>query len=209
MVMTPLMVDLNERSVVIVGGGHVAERRIRSLLESGASLTIISPEITEEICSLSEAKLVNWQQKHFDPVDLEGAFLVIAATNNPVVNQTVIQASPINSLLNVASVASNGNVHFPAHFKQGKLSVGISTNGASPMLSAKIKEQLETIYDVHYGDYVDFLYESRQLIRESPLSKTKQRLLLKELLSEDYLNKNKQHQTIDWLKHLSERKNMQ
>lgn len=205
MTVTPLMVDLYGRNVVVIGGGRVAERRVHSLLESGASLTIISPEIKESLRDLCKEGLLNWKQKHFVPEDLDEAFFIIVATNNSVVNQAVIHASPPNSLLNVAAGAEQGNVHFPSHFKRGKLSMSISTNGASPLLSAKIKSQLQTTYDKSYGDYVDFLYESRQMIKHAPLTRMEQRLLLKELLSEDFQNKNKQRETIDWLKQLSER----
>ncbi|MGP4107590.1 NAD(P)-binding protein [Virgibacillus sp. L01] len=202
MAITPLMVDLEGKKVVIVGGGKVACRRVDTLKESGASITIISPEIEAGIHSLWDAARVNWQQKEFEPDDLEGAFLVIVATNNPAVNQAVVKSSPPNSLLNVTSDASQGNIHFPSNIKRGELSVSISTNGASPLLSAKIKQQLETIFDDRYIDYVDFLYESRQLIKHTTLTKTERRSLLKELLSDDFLDGKKQQQTIDWLRSL-------
>ncbi|ASN06792.1 NAD(P)-binding protein [Virgibacillus necropolis] len=200
MTLTPLMIDLGGKKVVIVGGGRVAERRVQNLLESGALLTVISPEIEEKIHSLWEKGLLNWRQKYFEAEDLDNAFLIIVATNNSVVNQSVVQATPPNSLLSVASDANQGNVQFPAHFKQGKLSVSISTNGASPLLSAKIKKHLHTIYDENYGDYVDFLYESRQLIKHSALAKKEQKLLLKDLLREDFLNKDKQRKKLVCLK---------
>lgn len=200
MAVIPLMVDVAEKNIVIVGGGRVAERRVGALLTGGACLTVISPEIKEGIRSLWEDEQLNWKQKYVETEDLDGAFLIIVATNDAMVNQSVIKVSPPNSLLNVAGEADQGNVHFPAHFKQGKLSVGVSTNGASPLLSAKIKNELHTIYDESYGDYVDFLYESRQLIKDSFLDKMAQTLLLKELLSERFLNKHKQRLTVEWLK---------
>ncbi|ASK62179.1 potassium transporter Trk [Virgibacillus phasianinus] len=205
MAMTPLMVDLAEKSVVIIGGGHVAERRVNTLLESGASITIISPEISEKIRSLWETGLLNWQQKDFETEDLAEAFLVIAATDNPDVNQAAAKATPPNSLLNAAADADQGDVHFPSYFKQGKLSIGISTNGASPMLSAKIKRQLQLTYNSDYGNYVDFLCEVRQLINHSTLVKTEQKSILREVLSEDFLNNSKQRQMIE---RLSERSTM-
>lgn len=209
MTITPLMVELSYKNVVIVGGGPVAERRIHSLLESGAFLTVVSPKIEDGIRSLWEDGLLDWRQKYFEAKDLDKAFLIIVATNVSEVNQSVIQASPPNCLVSASADASQGNVQFPAHFKQGKLSISISTNGASPLLSVKLKKQFHTTFDKRYGEYVDFLYESRQLIKHSSLSEIKQRQLLKDLLCEEYLNKDKQCKLLDWLKMHSERGDVQ
>lgn len=202
MAITPIMVDLEKQQVIIVGGGRVCERRVHTLLESGALLSIISPKIEQGIRSLWEEGRVNWRKKHVVAEDLKGAFLIIVATNDPKANQTVIEAAPPGCLLNVAADATLGNVHFPSHFKQGKLTIGVSTNGASPLLSAKIKTQLQSMFDKEYGEYIDFLYESRQLIKHSMLAKKEQHLLLKELLSDHFFNKDNQEKTVDWLKWL-------
>ncbi|MEW9674837.1 NAD(P)-binding protein [Lentibacillus sp. L22] len=202
MAFLPFMIDLTDKKVVIVGGGRVAERRIRFLLESGAYMTVISPEIDEGVRMLWEEGYVSWKQKHIEANDLLHAFLIIVATNNPTVNQAVTKAVPETSLVNAAADAEQGNVQFPAHLQQGKLSIGIATNGASPILAAKIKTKLATIYDKSYGEYVDFLYESRQLIKRSLLTQKVRTLLLKELMDESFLNKQKQIITLDWLKNL-------
>ncbi|GGB60457.1 precorrin-2 dehydrogenase [Lentibacillus populi] len=202
MALTPFMIDLVNKRVVIVGGGLVAERRMRCLLESGACVTVISPEIGEGIRALWEEGYVNWKQRHFEADDVADAFLIIVATNDPATNQTVIEAVPETSLVNVAADAEQGNIQFPAHLQQGKLSISIATNGASPMLAAKIRNRLATTYDRNYGDYVDFLYESRQLIKRSLLTKQTQTLLLRELLDESFKNKQKQMAIINWLESL-------
>ncbi|MFZ3577476.1 NAD(P)-binding protein [Virgibacillus sp. DJP39] len=205
MAITPLMVDLEGKKIIIIGGGRVAYRRADTLTDSGAAITIISPEIAEGIRSLLENEKVTWRQKNFEPVDLEEAFLVIVATNNPEVNSSVVKACPPDSLLNVASDSTQGDVQFPSHLKRGKLTVSISTDGASPLLSSKIKKQLQTTFEEGYGDYVDFLYESRQLIKRSPLGLKERRQLLKELLSDEFLNSKKQRIAINWLTNLVER----
>ena len=202
-IVTPLMIDLDKKNIVIVGGGSIAERRIRSLLKSGGLLTVISPTIGEGIQKLWQTAQLTWKKKRFEAVDLADAFLIIAATNDPTVNELVVHHSPQDALLNVAAQAEKGNIHFPAHFKQGKLSISISTDGASPMLAAKIKGNLHTVYDENYGDYVDFLNESRKLIKHSLLDKSTQSLLLKELLAESFMDEQKQTKTIAWLEKLS------
>ncbi|WP_339230846.1 NAD(P)-binding protein [Oceanobacillus sp. FSL K6-2867] len=199
MPLTPLMVNLSGKNIVLVGGGYVAGRRIQTLLESGAQLTVISPEIGKEVRVHWEKGRIKWIQKHVEPNDLDGAFLIIVATNNPIVNQSIILAAPPNALVNAAADAVKGNVEFPSAFRRGKLAISISTNGASPQLTRKIKEQLQTIYNENYETYVEFLFESRQLIKRSVLNKMEQKQLLKELLSEVFLDPSKQRQTIAWL----------
>jgi len=205
MTYTPLMIDLVEKNVVIVGGGQVAERRISTLLESGACLTVISPETTDHIHSLSEKGLLNWKKKYFEPSDLEKAFLIVAATNDSSVNELIRDRTPNNAILNMATDAEKGNVHFPSHFKRGRLLISISTNGASPLLTAKIKKNLHTLYDDSYGDYVDFLYECRQHIKRSSLTKMEKQLLFNELMSDVYLDSFKQKKTMEWLERLTKK----
>jgi precorrin-2 dehydrogenase/sirohydrochlorin ferrochelatase len=197
------MVDLSQQHAVVVGGGQIANRRIESLLDSGANITVVSPEIIPEIYMLVEKGQIHWRAKTFQPEDLAGAFLIIAATSQPEVNQMVKQSAPPNALVNIASDASAGNVHFPAHFKQGRLSIAISSGGASPLLAVKIKEQLQTMFGGQYGDYLDFLYESRQRIKQSPLDEKSKNGLLKELLSDHYQDKEQQLQLENWLRRLT------
>ena len=198
----PLMFDLNNKNIVIIGGGHVAERRIRLLLESGGKITVTSPKITQEIRNYWEQGKVNWLKKYFEPNDISNAFLVIIATNNPQVNELVLQYAQKNTLINDATNASNGNVHFPTIMKRGRLTISVATNGASPMLTKKIKQQLEATFPKNYGEYVDFLYECRELLKNSPLPKEEQQKLLKQLLDDDFHSKTNQQQFLSWLKNL-------
>ncbi|MFC3041440.1 NAD(P)-binding protein [Virgibacillus xinjiangensis] len=203
MAVTPLMIDLNEKQAVIVGGGLVAARRAQTLLEGGAKITIVSPDIHEILQSEWEKGRLLWEQKQFEPGDLDDAFLIIAATNQPEVNESVIQAAPPNTLVNAAADAKRGNVEFPSFFRRGNLSISVSTNGASPGLSSKIKVELQQEYNEDYEAYVDFLAESRKLIKHSPLEPEHQRFLLKELLADSFLRKDKQLSAMKWFRNLA------
>ncbi|MEN1970429.1 NAD(P)-binding protein [Lentibacillus sp. N15] len=202
MAVTPFMIDLANKRVVIVGGGRVAVRRIRYLLASGACMTVISPELSKEVRSLWKSGIFYWKQKIVEADDLTGAFLIIVATNDATVNQAVIEAAPKTALINVVTDAEQGDVQFPAHLQQGKLSISIATNGASPMLAGEIKRQLAAMYDQNYREYVDFLDACRKLIKRLLLTKPAQKQLLRELLDERFLNKQKQVFMMEWLKSL-------
>ncbi|MGM0939953.1 MAG: NAD(P)-binding protein [Bacillota bacterium] len=201
----PLMLELNEKQVVIVGGGTIAERRINTIIESGAHITVISPMINKAIRTAWEAGFLTWKQKTFEATDIQQAVLVVAATDDQLVNQFVSMSAPAECLVNNASDAKASHVHFPAYLKQGRLSISISTNEASPALSSKIKKELERIYNKDYEGYVDFLYQSRQLLKQSTVDKQRQKKLLQSLVSEEFLCKDKQLQALQSLRAITGR----
>ncbi|WP_174616079.1 NAD(P)-binding protein [Virgibacillus ihumii] len=203
MAAVPLMIDLTEKNIIVIGGGSVAERRIRTVINNGAKLTVISPKINQGIHALWTEGCLDWKKKKAEAGDLDDAFLVIVATNDVKVNETIIQATPSNALINNAADADEGNVAFPSFFNRGRLSISVSTNGASPMLSAKIKNDLQAVYDNSYTDYVDFLHESRKLLKQTCLTKNEQRLFLKEILSDKFQDTDNQNKLLKCLADLS------
>lgn len=196
---TPFMLDLQNKNIVVIGGGAVAERRVNKLLSSGAKITVISPSVTAGMKTLSKNGSIFWYEKEYEQDDITEAFLVIIATNNPVVNNEILQHLPNHVLVNNATNGELGNVYFPTTIERGKLSISITTNGASPILAKKIKSQLEAQFDCDFGHYVDFIYECRQLIKKSSLPKEKQKQLLKDIVENDWQDKKQQQQLIDWL----------
>ncbi|WP_156288476.1 NAD(P)-binding protein [Oceanobacillus salinisoli] len=201
----PLMLDLNEKNIVIVGGGVVAQRRVYSLVESGAFITVISPEVSEGIYIMWKQGLLSWMKKYFEPEDIHDAFLVIAATNHTEVNQSIKQVVPADTLFNMVEDVEQGNIEFPGYFKRGKLSISVSTGGSSPILTSKIKRDLEKVYDWRYEEYVDFLYECRKLIKISSIDRNEKKELLNNLLSDEFLNEDKQEKALEYLKRRLER----
>ncbi|MBB4832154.1 precorrin-2 dehydrogenase/sirohydrochlorin ferrochelatase [Staphylococcus hominis] len=195
----PLMIDLSQKSIVIVGGGKVATKRASTLIEYCADVHIVSPIISTTLKELLDNENITWSQKEFEPQDVEHADFVVIATNNNEVNTKVLESVPPHALCNHASKAQVGNVTIPSILKRGKLSISVSTNGASPKLSKKMISRISDMYDESYEMYIDFLYESRQLIKRLSIEPSRKQDLLQHILSDEYLDEVKQQEFTRWL----------
>lgn len=184
--MTPMMVDLENRTAVIIGGGRVAFKRAKLLVDHGACITIISPSIIDELNQILRCCHIAWKRKEFEPTDLSGAFLVVIATNNKEENDRIAASASEVPLLNRADGGEGGNLHFPGYVSRGKMTVAVSTGGASPMLASRITRRLEKEFPTDYGDYIDFLYECRHYLKQSDLSKEVQHNFLQRMLEDAY-----------------------
>ena len=163
----PLMVNIDFKKVVIVGGGHVARQKVEALLPTNAQITVVSPTVTDKLKTYLDEGRAVWKQKLFEPADLDGAALVFAATNDEAVNDAVEEATQHWQLLNRADALGRMDFMNPAVVRRGDFVVTVSTTGASPSLTRKIKADLEEQYDESYADYVAFLKEARLLILEN------------------------------------------
>lgn len=141
----PLFLNLTDQSVVVIGGGKVAARKIRSLLIAGAGVTVISPQADR----LPEG--VRWLKRRYRRGDLAGARLVIAATNDQNVNRQVCaEAKRRKLLVNCVAPPDAGNFIVPAVARRGGLTIAISTDGVSPALAKRLRRDLERVL---YKDY--------------------------------------------------------
>lgn len=192
----PLMIDISQKQIVVVGGGKVAERRVSTLVHYATDIHIISPTISEHLRHMVKQDGVQWHAKSFEAKDIKQASLIIAATNNSEVNQQILASKPPHAFINMTSIAKEGDIVFPSILRRGKLTLSISTNGASPKLTAQILSEFKERFDDSYGDYVDFLYECRQKIKQTQLSMSQKEDFLKMVLTQPYREKNKQLEMI-------------
>src|SRR5437667_9085934 len=134
----PLFLDLTGQPVVVIGAGKVALRKIRSLLMAGARVTVISPQASRL------PKSVRWLRRRYRRGDLAGARLVVAATNDKRVNELVcIEAKRRRQLVNCVAPPLAGNFYVPAVARRGGIAVAISTDGRSPALAKRLRQELE------------------------------------------------------------------
>ncbi|WP_245574442.1 precorrin-2 dehydrogenase/sirohydrochlorin ferrochelatase family protein [Desulfovirgula thermocuniculi] len=163
----PALLNLKGRPCLVVGGGKVAERKTRSLLSCAAKVKLVSPRLTPGLQELAAGGQITYLQREFQPSDLEGVFLVVAATDSKEVNRRVArEALARNLLVNVVNDPQSGNFYVPATVRRGPLQIAVSTSGRSPLLARKIRERLEGEFGPAYGCLAEFLGEIRRRARE-------------------------------------------
>ncbi|NRQ68089.1 NAD(P)-binding protein [Bacillus cereus] len=185
--MYPLTVRVNEKRVVVIGGGKVAGFKIIPLLKQGADIVVISPELDANLVKLVEEKKIRWYQREYEKSDIKSAFLVVAASSDSILNEQVAEDAAKNQLVNVITNPESGNVHFPAAIHRGLLNIAVSTGGASPKLAKKIRDDIANKYDETYESYLDFLYEVRLKLKDLQLEKRARNILLQEVLKSVYV----------------------
>lgn len=145
-------IQIERKSIVVVGGGRVAERKVCNIVPAGALITVISPTLTSELQKLRDSKIIVHRSREYQPGDLGDAFMVIAATNSREINCSVAdEARELGILAEITDNPSAGNVTSPAIIRQGDLSIAISTNNLSPTLSAAIKRELTPLFGTEYA----------------------------------------------------------
>lgn len=188
MVYYPVNLYLVGKKVIVIGGGTIAERKTFGLVEAGANVTIISPEITDKLDQYVTLGKIIWLKKIFSASDLLDAFLIIAATNDPYINLEVRKAAEANQLICLVDNPEESNFILPSVVDRGKLKISISTSGASPTLAKKIKNELSQQYGIEYKEYVDFLFSSRQWILKEIQDSALKQSLLSAIVEPDFLH---------------------
>ena len=162
----PVYLDVRDRRCVIVGGGQVAEGKIAALLESGAEVCIISPEVTGEIQGMADTGMISLEKREYRDGDLEGAFIAIAAIDDSALNERVSrEATARNVPLNVVDVTHLCTFIAPSIVRKGEVTVAISTAGLSPALARKLRVELQNSPALDYADLAPILSEVRLELR--------------------------------------------
>ena len=162
----PVILNLEKQKVLVIGGGPVAERKIKTLLDCGGKLTVISPEVSPEIKRLTYAEGIMWLDREYKDGDLNGFSMVIAATDDHETNSKIArEALQKGVLVNVVDDPSNSSCLMPAFFRRGNMIVAISTSGASPALASKLKERLSYEIGPEWSDLTQIVGEVRQELK--------------------------------------------
>ncbi|GAA0716689.1 siroheme synthase CysG [Dokdonella soli] len=162
----PLFADLTHRPVFVVGGGAVAARKTAALLAAGAAVTIGAPVLAPELARWADAGRIRHRRGEFRDDWLDGAWLVVAATNDRALNQAVAAAAGARRIfVNVVDDAALSSFHVPAVVDRSPLIVAISSAGAAPMLARLLRERLEGQLDQALGGLAELAARFRARIR--------------------------------------------
>lgn len=148
----PVLLDLRERAVTVVGGGDPATRRVERLLEAGAEVTVIAPRVSDGLRRFAAEERIVWLDRRFRPGDLAGARLVVAERLDAPTNRAVFaEAEERGIFVNVEDDLPNCSFISPAVVRRGDLLIAISTAGRSPALAVRLREELEQRFGPEYG----------------------------------------------------------
>ncbi len=187
--MYPVMINLQGRNCLVVGGGAVGTRKTMSLLECGAMVDLVSPIATSELENMAVIGSINWKKRRFLPSDIADHILVFACTDDADTNNMIFRVCEANNILiNAVDDPPNCNFIVPSTLRRGALVITVSTEGSSPLLARQIREDLEQQFSAHYGDYLDLLKESRSLVKSLVSGEDSRRALFKRILELDVLS---------------------
>ena len=185
----PMFVDLEGRRCLVVGGGPIATEKVEKLVDHGAAVRLVSPQITSELSRMvGDGSIHEYRQRTYRPEDLEGCFLVIAATNLDPINRMVWQdAEARNMVCNVVDVPPLCNFIVPSIVRRGELALAISTGGASPVVARHIRRQLDETYGPEWEALVSLLRDLRDDLKARHLDMPGRRDAVEVLMESDVL----------------------
>jgi precorrin-2 dehydrogenase/sirohydrochlorin ferrochelatase len=172
----PIFIDLHGRRCIVVGAGRVAVRKVRSLIEAGARVEVVSPEADAQIRAWADEGKITWHEKKFQPRDLDGFFLVFGATGERKTNRRIYRAAEQRGLMvNIVDDPELCNLYLPAVVQRGGFQIAISTGGASPLLARRVREELEKRFGPAFGELVAEMADLRNWLHKKVSDADKRR----------------------------------
>lgn len=181
-----MMVNIRNRKVIVIGGGKIAAKRIESLLRFQPNITVVSPVLEERLHALIENGVIEHIARAYQIGDVQGALLVIAATDDAAVNKLIKESCHANQLINIVDDPANSSFHFPAMYEKNEITIAVTTSGISPKLAKNLRDDFADIVDGIEPEYLLFLKEVRRLVKTDKFSEEQKHTLLKDCLEECY-----------------------
>jgi len=184
----PIFLDLNHQNVVVVGGGDVAERKIKNLLIYGCTIYITSPHLTPHLQQLVATKKIHHIPYESLDTYMDDTFMVIAATDDTEVNSNIAsQAKKHGLLINAVDQPKDCNFILPSIVKRGNLQIAISTAGKSPALAKKIRKHLESMFPPEYDSFAELLGIIRTKLLSQGQPSSKNKIIFQQLVDSNLL----------------------
>lgn len=164
----PICLDIRDRPCLVVGGGQVGTRKVKTLLACGARVTVVSPKATPELEALAARERIVLKRRTYRDIDQQGVFLTIGATNDAALNGRIHRdAEQAGRLCNIADQPRLCNFVLPSVIRQGDLMITISTSGQSPAFAKFLRRQMQDRFGPEYGLLLDLMGSiRRRLLRD-------------------------------------------
>ncbi len=184
MALHPLIVDLEGWPVTVVGGGDAAAVKVATMLEAGARVTVVSPELAPPLAEAARAGRIRWVERPYRDGDLDGARLAFAATAEPVVNAAAAAEARRRGVpVCLTDDPSHSSFLDPATFRRGPLVVAVSAGGASDVLDERLRRRLELEMPPLYGSVAEIVHRYAARARETIASKAERQAFLRDLVA--------------------------
>ncbi|WP_167746946.1 precorrin-2 dehydrogenase/sirohydrochlorin ferrochelatase family protein [Cohnella luojiensis] len=184
----PILLKVEGRKCVVIGGGSVAQRKSEGLLKAKASVFVISPKLTPAMLEWAEAGLLHWERREAVETDLDGASLVFAATDRPIINSWISEEAGKRAVpVNIADDGESGDFIVPAVLRRDELVLTASASGAGPALAARIIQELAERYGPEYNENVQALRAIRLIVKAEVSDPSERRELLQAAVTDEAL----------------------
>jgi len=161
----PIFLKLEGRRCLVVGAGEIGAQKIAGLLEADADVTVIDPSPSQAVRELDWARRITLRAREFQASDLDSAYLVIAATSNADVNQRIYEQARTRGILaNVVDVPPQCDFYYPAVARRGSLIVAVSSQGESPHLAQRVRDEIDALLPEELGEAVGQIGDQRRRI---------------------------------------------
>ena len=162
----PINLDVEKKSCVVVGGGKVALRKIRGLLEAGAFVKVIAPEICAEVAELFQRGEILWTRAEFSAELLDDEIILIAATNNTEVNRRAADVARAKKILVNVVDETGSNFNVPSRIRRGEFLLTISTGANSPAFSKFVRQMLEAEFGENFSAGLEIISRYRREVKQ-------------------------------------------
>lgn len=179
-----LCLDIEGKPCVVTGGGDVSRRKAAALSDAGAAVTVVAPEVDPVLDYMASQGEIQWKKKEFEPADLEGAYLAVAATNQRETNKRIGDLCRDKGILcNIVDEPDEGSYIVPTTIERGPLTIAIGTSGISPMLASSIRQELEMAYGDEFGDFLEMMAPLREAVLNEFPSQQKRAKIFEKMVS--------------------------
>ncbi len=162
----PMFIKLINRKTLVVGGGEVGTRKVKALLDAMSNVTVVSPDVTDELKSIIDDGTVNYVKGKFSPKHLDDVFLCVSAVDDGEINSSIMEECKKREVLvNVVDVPDKCDFYFPSIISRGDLTIAISSGGTSPAMAKKIRQDMEEIYGPEYEGVIKLMGSIREFLR--------------------------------------------